>query len=739
MTTADRSSSAADSSPRRRVLRRRDRLLAEAVRAFEHDGAALINDPRAAEVGRDGGDDLESRIVARAEALDSSPRLRVALHDTQRMFVIMASIAMGLGALAGAATIRTALGRPGDEPSNAFLVLGSALLLQTVLLIVWCVVMIVRPRAVASGSLGAIVLTAARWVGRQLRRDAVHIAAAEALGRRWLVGRSGVWTLSSISHATWLSFNIGALIAAMLLLSTRHYTFAWETTLFSDDPDAIYVPATRGLGWLPEQLGFAVPTEDQIRSSQWPGDPSVIATSRRPWSGLIVGSIVLYGFAPRLLLTAFCFGRRRHASKRATLDLESPYAHRLRALLMPESWHLGVVDPDEESTIARPESADSALPSATASDGMPAILGYELDQPGRHWPPSVHGVRWLDLGFVSTRDDRHRVYTQIRDATDAPRAIVVVASLATTPDRGVQRFLHELRELGGRPVVLVLTAGQSLRERATGMSMHQRLDDWHAVARDAGMSGDHVVEIDLDHLTDHSARQLGAAVGVHGEAGGDDRRIDRALDVIRMQSAAWNTTPDHAAQLALHREIAQIYRSEATQWHAAFGDAIADPKTAVDGLRQSASRLSDMLPPRLRTSPRWLGIGALAGALSCAAAASFIAPVAIASLPAWSGLGAAIAAVMPASAKAKDTDDRVDERDLSDAVHAALVTAIVFEFQGNGEAAITAALDAVIAEQHESIVLNDARTIDRYLDECRHRVDLVRASDAGSHGGSHHG
>jgi hypothetical protein len=724
-------------SPRTRAWRRDDRLLADAVRALEHDGQALINDPAAAEVGRHTGDDLESRIIGRADALPIAARLRTAVHELQRVFITIAVVALVAAGLAGAATMRAALGGSSDEPTNVFVVLGSILLLQTLLLFLWLAVLIVRPRTVATGSIGAVVLSIARWIGRRFRNDATHLAAGTALGRRWIVGPTGVWTLSSISHAAWLSFNIGALLAGILLLTTRHYTFAWQTTIFSDNPDTVYVPLTRALGWLPNEIGFEIPTDEQVRNSMWPGDIDTLADTRRPWSSLIIACIVLYGFAPRLLLTALCLGQRRSATNRSRIDLESPYAHRLRPLLMPESWHLGVVDPEErdEQQAAVPSHA-SIAPALGPLTGTPAIVGYELEQPGKVWPPSVHGVRWLDLGFVSSRDDRHRVYTQIRTNQPPPPLVVVVASLLTTPDRGVARFLVEVRKNGGRPVLLVLTSGQALRERSDARAVHLRLDDWHALGEDSGLDATSIAEIDLDHLTERSAKALATLLGATNQTTTAERRLERAFDIILEHAARWHAPPDHGQLVTLHTEIARLYRNEALAWNPSLDAIVRDPTTVMNNVRDAAKRMHDLLPIRLRTSPRWLGVGALAGALGCAAAATFVAPVAIASLPAWTGIGAAIAAVLP-GIRRRDDDDATpgaltpaDPAAVhSDAIHAAMVHAMVLELQGDGEDAITRTLDLVLPAT-EPPALPDVGSTRNYLDECRHRFDIARASGA---------
>jgi len=708
-----------------------DRLLAEAVRAFEHEGQSIIGDPAAADAGRRAGDDLESRIIARAAALPNAPRLRIALDEGRRLIIGLAVLAMVIAGLTGAAGMRAALGGPGGEPTNVFVVLGGMLLLQSLLLVVWMGLLIVRPRAVTSGSIGGLVLACSRWLARRLRRDATHVAAATAIGRRWVASSTGVWTLSAISHGTWLWFNIGALVAGILLLTTTHYTFAWQTTIFSENPDALYVPLTQALGWLPERLGFVMPSAEQIRGSRWPGDPDAVAGARRAWSGLIIACITLYGLAPRLLFFALSLSLRRRSNARYRLDLESGYANRIRPLLMPESSHLGVIDPDRSERRRRRGVPDVRSAVDGPLIGTPAIIGYELENPGRTWPPTVHGVRWLDLGFVSTREDRHRVDAQLK--AERPPVAVVVASLLTTPDRGVARFLRDVRAAVDRPVVLVLTAGDALRERASSVSVHHRLDDWHELASRAGLDAHAVAEIDLDRITDRSARRFSALLGA-GPAPTSSRRLEDAFTTIVGHSQRWTAAPAHDDVHAMQVAIANHYRDEAASYRGALSQRHGAP--SIDEVQRAASRMVDLLPMRLRVHPRWLGVGAIAGALGCTAAAVMFTPAAIAALPAWSGIGAAVTAVLHGgSSPAHAGNDGAASSDgmsidVGQSVHAGVLFALVLEMQGDGDDLITRVLDDVFVDDDPPMLTNPDE-VRAYLDACRHRYDVARAREAG--------
>jgi hypothetical protein len=148
-------------------------------------------------------------------------------------------------------------------------------------------------------------------------------------------------------------------------------------------------------------------------------------------------------------------------------------------------------------------------------------------------------------------------------------------------------------------------------------------------------------------------------------------------------------------------------------------------------LASGASRVTAMLPDRLKRSPKWLAAGAAAGALGCVAAATLLSPVAIGSLPLWSGIGAAIAGAVrlaPSSSPASPSALSHDGLDLS--VRSAALFAMLLELQRFDESTITRVLDASVADESESRrSLTDANDVRRWLDDLRHRFDLALARE----------
>jgi hypothetical protein len=340
-------------------------------------------------------------------------------------------------------------------------------------------------------------------------------------------------------------------------------------------------------------------------------------------------------------------------------------------------------------------------------------------------------VRWTDLGFVDTREDRYRVCEQLSSLPDPPRVSIIVSSLTTTPDRGVASFIERIGEAAHGPVALVLTSGQTMRERVDGDSIIHRIEDWRQLASDCGLDDARVVEIDLDHLTDISRQRLeGLIDGTSiGEEGG--RRLEESLDLIADASGSWSQSPDAKTQTDLHRQIAALHGSETRTWRDLLHVPAAIGPDLPDHVRSSANRMLALLPDRLKASPKWMAAGAAAGAFGCVAAAMLLSPAAIGALPMWSGIGAAITGVVRTamgdrSGEAETTEDI--EGDSSRAIRAATLFAVLLELQGRDETEISRVLDRTLPDDDELIASSTA-DVRHWLDDVRHRFDMALTAE----------
>ncbi|MEX0884977.1 MAG: DUF2868 domain-containing protein [Phycisphaeraceae bacterium] len=748
-----------------------DRLLVEMVRVREQlEGRGLGGAEAAEATARDVGGSFDTRLVARARALPEARVLTQAVQRTGAGMRALVGVALLAAALAGFGAAGAALQPTVGDTVNIYPAMVGLLGVQMVMLLGWAALMLVR----RGRGLPLKHITEAIGAGAaRLLRDRGAGAAATAVSARLalLAGHpAGRWQLSAMSHAMWAAFNLGCLVGVTLLLSVRQYTFAWETTILS--PEA-FVRLTQAIATGPGALGWPVPTTEQVVASQRVvgadgAGLAGLAGTAGAWAGLLVGSLVVYGFMPRVALLTACVLTARYLAARRGLDGHWPAEYRaaLRGRLSPATRSLGVIDPPagEETAAADVSEEDGEAPLRPL--GPPAIVGFEIEPPATDWPPTLPGSPriaigglhpgeggwrgwrgWWDLGLVEDRVDRTRVLAALIDAEHEPRVTVVVCSLTSTPDRGTRRFIEQVRRRLRQPMVLLLTGGHAVRERDGAEAVAPRVTHWAALARDAGVAGaeGHVLELDLDHATEASLHRLTRllvgdddAMPPGVEPGRD--RLAAAFERIGAHVGRWSAAPDAEARARLHRDIAACYRERAADWPRVVDDAGRLAEGWPAQVRDRARHVVELLPVRLRVSPRWLVAGAAAGALGCVAAAAMISPLALLSMPTFSIIGAAAGAVFPAALRGGATSDAgggtVPGDDYRPAVEAAALYAMLLDLQGLDEARISAVLDEALPEASAGEPLRDADAARSSLDELQLRFERARGGGAGGERGA---
>ncbi|MFY1665600.1 DUF2868 domain-containing protein [Pseudomonas sp. Pseu.R1] len=424
--------------------------LTEAVRLREQHAGAL-EDEEASRRARTTAGDLLTRIKNRAVWLAERDGMVAALRQWKqgaRLSLILLGI---FAVVSGAGLAFAALG-DGQTPVNVFWAVGSLLGLNLILLISWALGFLFAGESAAS--LGRFWL----WLSEKLARDAQAAQLAPALMLLLQRKRLNRWLLGACVNGLWLLALLSALILLLLLMATRRYGFVWETTILGSDT---FVSLTQTLGALPSALGFRVPTVEMIRAS---GDSAlVIENARQAWAAWLVGVLVIYGIAPRLLLTLLCYGHWRVGRKHLMLDVSEPGYAELRERLMPSSERLGVSD----AAPAQLHQVQSG-PAAEQSEGA-LLVAIELDDQ-RPWPPKLpHTV--ADAGILDSRESRRTLLDQL--TRYPPARLAIACDPRRSPDRGSLALIAELARCATATRIWLLPApvGEALDA--------DRLSDWH--------------------------------------------------------------------------------------------------------------------------------------------------------------------------------------------------------------------------------------------------------------------
>ena len=696
----------------------------------------------------------DARLHAAVSASSASAPTKEAIGRLQHAVSLATWIGIAAAAVLGALAVAASLPTNRVAPTNIFWLLAGVLGIQTVLLLLWVFLALFASRERTGGLAAWTVARLARLVATRAAGTEEHanragtISSASAMSlvirrRSRLEARTPLarWGLGVVTNSMWTAFNLAGLAAALVLLGSRQYEFAWESTILGPDR---YVAAIDTVAWLPRQLGFTAPDAAAIAASRFdPTSPDAFPTQsdelRAAWSGLLIGAIVAYGLLPRLLLTGLCLARRRAARRAAAVDVADPA---VAALLEAARTTTAPSTPPPDAQLPSASPLDRSSEAAGRPVGTAAIVGLEIEPPAGGWPPALD--RELDdLGLVSSGEDRRRVERNLATSTRRPISMVVVCAASATPDRGVGATIRGLAAAAGSPLLLVVSGGDRLRSRESRATTLQRLEDWKALA--AGL-GAFFVEVDLDHLTADSRRRLGDAIGsaaatergVVEDAGAPPPIADDlapALRTIVAASRGWHDEtgsprlPTTAEEADLHRRIVRIFEGDGELARWPFPPL--SPGDPAGSIRRAASRIESMLPASLRLRPKWLAAGAAAGALGCIAAATLISPLAISALPVWAAIGGSVTGLLSArspattaSAAGHDHDARID---LGPAVATAVLQAVLLAHQGRGEAAIGDALGAAV-EADEPPHLPDADAVAAW---CRTVEARLAAFDRG--------
>ncbi len=273
------------------------------------------------------------------------------------------------------------------------------------------------------------------------------------------------WYLGKISHQLWLATLAGMLIALIVLLMVRDYNFSWESTLLSGQTIATLVS---WMAWLPNLVGFATPSPEQVLASQQfanqMGEASgsvMSGVSSYEWAMLLIGSLLMYGIIPRAILWIFCalmFNRKKMA-----LDIKLPYYQKIL-----DFWSRTVTDEDdfvEESTL-------SVAPKATINNGNKLVALLEHPQPNPNWFSKAltdNATNIYNFGILDSRDDMDRLVDYLNK--NEVQVLLGIDEDAL-PDRGTMRKLKKIAAIASEGLVVQLLEDNKHPNDA------QRLQQW---------------------------------------------------------------------------------------------------------------------------------------------------------------------------------------------------------------------------------------------------------------------
>ncbi len=478
-------------------VRAADRLLAESIRCYEvaTETPRSVRSNVALDAGRATPGNVEAKIIVYAKTHSAAAELA---DEISRQRTVMRGLTVAgfiFAVIAGGATTRTAFGSGDGTTVNFFWLLTSLLGLHAISFIVWLLLMIAAPGATRGGFLGSTVMSLWRYLTTRFGDTQHRRAALEAQATRWRQSNAGRWLTAALSHWFWLGYLLGVLAMSVVMLGLQRYIFVWETTILDADS---YIWLTGVLAALPGWLGVSVPDTAAVLAAEWPGSKE--RANEILWSSLLVGSIGLYGLAPRTLALVASLAYALYRGANTPLDMHLPFYAQLKAQLAPIATDIRVVDGDTDQRTYLDTVPDLDRPAPPPPPGEFYLLGWELDPPAIGWPPPDTPEMVHDLGCRDSHADLEWARQKVERAVKPMARLVVVVDLRATPDRGVTAALAALNTAADDRVAVLFTGANGLDRRLSAQDARIRAADWVAAAQAAGVDSTRMVAIDLDNF-----------------------------------------------------------------------------------------------------------------------------------------------------------------------------------------------------------------------------------------------
>ena len=409
--------------------------------------------------------------AVRAEAGHESAGARMArAHHALGWLLTLLGLSSGTGAAAAV------ISYDGTRPVNVvhFLALFVAVqLLLVMLLALSTTLWRLRDRMPAVGGLYALLRWAFDAAGglfeRRLtaeRRAVLKAARGHLRSSRIVYGNVERWLLVSLAQRFGLAFNLGALATCLYLVAFSDLAFAWQTTLDFSAEDFHRVLSVLAAPWswaYPEGL----PTVDVVRASRYfrlDGSFGQAAPAELlgQWWRFLVLCLLVYGLAPRLILSLVARARLRRALAALRLD-HGEIASLLERLGSPlVQTHATVPEVGSEAAPAPgPAAAAAAVPASSLAAVV--VWGDVPIDPAQVAALVAARFDWRvgSISLAGAGEARHdaeaiRAVAANQDGERAP--VVVLAEAFEAPTREARTFLGRLRDAIGadRPIVVGL-------------------------------------------------------------------------------------------------------------------------------------------------------------------------------------------------------------------------------------------------------------------------------------------
>jgi hypothetical protein len=406
-----------------------------------------------------------------------------------------------IGGLMGFGAVAAWLRIDPQEPVNALLFWIVLIGVQILFLFGWCIAILPRKWLkkipLVSGlqlllrMITKLIPLVAGWLAVKLSHEHRQwLATVRAAATRFdkLYGPIRFWSLIQLSQIFALAYNVGAIVALVLLTHGNDPAFCWKSTMLENEhvltaariasaPWSAVAPAATLSDGDIEATRYWSYEQDYIQGSADAGNKD----AWKKWSSFLLASLLVYGLLPRLLTLTFSAWRVRREV--ATVKLGHVGFERLRERLcrpfvVTRSPERDAYDDGEHGASILPESeyqSSQGPASAVKSMGVPLTDDELIESIRVRFGKSIETVHHA-LGQI---DDDESMLTSLVNG-QAPDEVFVVVEAWEPPVNEYLDLLTQLRsKLGDRRMINVVLYnrapdGQTIEPKARHLEMWQR-------------------------------------------------------------------------------------------------------------------------------------------------------------------------------------------------------------------------------------------------------------------------
>lgn len=425
--------------------------LTETVRLIEKE-SGRFRDEDANRIARSEPGALSDRIIKRAEVIAEQHGLVQAqtnwLSSAKLSIVILFIFALFVGAGLGFSALA-------NNPVNLYWALLCLLGVHFVTLCLWIISCIF-----ISNESGSLFIHIWLWLAKKLSQKKTISQVLPAFIT--LFSKQTRWLVGLIVNLLWTVILFSALVILVILLSTKSYSFEWQTTLLSTDS---VIAVTHFLGWLPSVLGFSLPDSEIIRVSTQALTDSEI---RSAWAIWLLGIFIIYGVAVRAILFIFCWLKWLTGCQNLTLNTQYREYQQLVNDLQPLAEKAIL---DQEHSYHTLNQTNPLTRNIVGSKQL--LIAIDIEP---NWLPPTN-VEFL--GFLNSNEQRKAILEFLQQ--HPAEKLLIAIDTDRAPDRGMLNVIQSLINKSAQSKLWFINQGRQLdnwQECMSKLGIESANPDW---------------------------------------------------------------------------------------------------------------------------------------------------------------------------------------------------------------------------------------------------------------------